>query len=1087
MLKSMRSVLFVLALLVVLPGVVFAQTGTISGKVVDSRTGDGLPGASVVVEGLDIGAATNIDGEYSIANVPVGSRKVLARFIGFKSSVQTINISGGSVTELNFELNETVLQLDEVVVTGAGVASEKRKLGNTVATINASTLQDAPVGDLSEILTAREAGLSVLPSNGLVGTGSRIRIRGVASLSQSNEPIVYIDGIRVNNGAGSALNGAGGASRIDDINPDAIERVEVLKGAAAATLYGTQASNGIIQIFTKKGSFSPPRFNLEIEQAAISYPDRYHPNVGFARSAEQAQTMSDVFGFSVRPWELVTRNSVKDLLDTGYGQTYSLSVSGGGSGVTYFASGRFQDTDGPLNPQPEDFAIASLPGETFEPGKANDSFRRAQFTANINLIPTNKLNIRIGSGYSNVHNEMPRNGNNIYGVVSLAMFGKPERVDESNAQGSRAFMTTREATYQTNKEDTEHAYVSMTTHYKLATDINLEGTFGLDYTGERASLFRPFAYDVDNFTSSTTEGSLDIGKLEKKEWTVDFKANWNRNFTSDISSSLVLGFQGFKTEVNTSGGYGESFPGPGLETLSATSAPTEASRSFFSQVINAGWFFQEQLGYKDYLYLTAGLRFDANSAFGANFSTQSYPKLSLSFVPTSAFAGMASSFLSTFRVRGAVGKSGQQPTAFDHLTTYGPFSSAEGPGLSPDNLGNPDLKPEVSIEYEGGFEAGLLNDRLGLEFTYWDRTVTDALVSRQFAFSGGFISQQLDNIGEIKANGLDLSARFSALKGENLTVDLFANAAYISEDVTDLGGAPPLKAGGSYPRYRNYVWQGFAPGAHLGAALYTEPVSDDVRALAAEIGANIDPVPEFPIDIDGDGKADSRADLLAFFAQPRDPDDFRPALKPFYYRDVVTGAVVRDDLLNYLGKPTPDWSGAFGLNVGFLKHFRISSLFEYKAGNYYVNNLTDAFRKAHGLIGRNTPEAAATEVVLLNPSSTAEQRLAAAVTWENTYRALSPFSGLNTIEKADFIRWRELSIAYDVPRNVVQTFGLRNATVSIAGRNLMLFTGYTGIDQEMNAIGRASGGGTDNNFLDGVDAFGYPIPKQFTFSLKVGF
>jgi TonB-linked SusC/RagA family outer membrane protein len=1067
MFKSIRNVLFVLALLAVLPGLVFAQTGTISGKVVDSRTGDGLPGASVIVEGLDIGAATNTDGEYSITNVPVGARRVLARFIGYKSSVQTVNVSGGSVVELNYELNETVLQLDEVVVTGAGVASEKRKLGNTVVTINASSLEDAPVGDLSEVLTGREAGVSVLPSNGIVGTGARIRIRGVASLAQSNEPIVYIDGIRVNNGAGFTLNGAGGASRLDDINPNAIERIEILKGAAAATLYGTQASNGIIQIFTKKGSFSKPRFNLEIRQTAISYPDRYHPNAGFARTEAQAQTMSDVFGFPVRPYELVTRTSVKDLFDTGYGQTYSLSVSGGGSGVTYFASGRFQQADGPLNPQPEDFAVASLPGETFEPGGANDFFRRAQFTANVNLIPTNKLSVRLGTGYSNIHNEMPSNGNNIFGLVSLAMFGKPERVAENNPQGQRAFMTTRESTYREQKEDTEHAYVSMTANYKLTNDIGLEGTFGLDFTGERSSNFRPFAYDVDNFTGNVPDGALDLLKREKKEWTLDVKANWNRNLTNDISSSLVAGFQGFKTEVNFSEGYGERFPGPGLEVLDATDAPTQQTFSSFVQVINAGWFFQEQIGYKDYLYVTGGLRFDANSAFGTNFSTQSYPKLSISFVPSSAFPGLAGSFLSTLRVRGAVGRSGQQPNAFDNLTTYGPFSSAEGPGVSPGNLGNPDLKPEVSTEYEAGFEAGMLNDRLGFEFTYWDRTITDALVNRQFAYSGGFRSPQLDNIGEIAAKGVDLNVRFAALKGENFTLDVFANGAYLNEEVIDLGGSPALKAGGSYPRYRNYVWPGFAPGAHLGAELN--------RSL------------EYPIDLDGDNVAESKEELLAFFAEPRFLNEFGPVLIEAEIVDPVSGEIIKDFLLNYLGKPTPDWSGSFGFNVGFMKHFRLATLFEYKAGNYFVNNLTDAFRKSNPLIGRNMPESAAIELAVENPTSTAEQRLEAANNWVREFLALRPYSGLNTIEKADFIRWRELSIAYDVPRRIVSTFGLRNATITLAGRNIAMFTGYSGIDQEMNALGRRSGGGTNTNFLTGVDAFGYPIPRQFSFSLKVGF
>ena len=1066
---SRLKILWLVVFGMLIPGLLLAQDGTIAGKVIDEATGDPLPGANVLVQGLDVGTATNVDGEFTITGVHVGQRSVIARFIGYKSKILVVDVAVGEVAELNFGLRETVLTLDEVVVTGAGVATEKIRLGNTVASFNTKELETAPISNFSEMLSARVAGVNVLPSGGLAGQGARIRIRGASSLSQSLEPVVYVDGIRINNGAGFSLGAGGGGavSRLDDINPDAIERVEILKGAAASTLYGSQASGGIIQIFTKKGSFGKPRFTLQIEQSAIQFPDRYHPNSGFARSDAQAQTMSDIFGFQVRPYELVTRTSVKDLFSNGYGQTYSLSVSGGGSGVTYFASARFQKTDGPLNPQAEDFAIAALPDQVFEPGGANDLIRRGQFTANMNITPSNKLNIRLSSGFSNIHNELPENGNNIYGLVSLAMFGKPERATYdpgdgssiNNPQGTRAFATVRESSYQEASEDANHAYVGVTTNYKFNNELGIEATFGLDYTNERAQNFQPFRWNVDGFTGQRTGGSTNILRRERKEWTIDVKTNWNRNFTTDISSGLAVGFQGFQTQIDQSEGFGTTFPGPGLETLSATDAPTQETDSEFSEVINAGWFVQEQVGYKDYLYLTGGVRFDASSAFGDNFSTQSYPKLSVSFVPTTAFSNMSGSFISTLRVRAAMGKSGQQPTAFDHLTTFSPESSAEGPGLSPGNVGNIDLKPELSTEYEAGFEAGLFDDRLGLEFTYWDRRVKDALVEKQFPFSGGFQQRQLSNIGELQASGVDLSARFNALRTEDLSIEVFANAAYITEEVTDLGGASPLKSGGSYPRYRNFIDEGIAPGAHLGAKLD--------RSI------------EFPIDLDRDGVAESRADLLAFFADPQSPTAFRPVL--------IDEDGDGDLLDNYLGKPTPDWSGSFGANIGFLKRFRLSTVLEFKAGDYFVNNLTDAFRKSHGLIGRNTPEAAATESVLLNPASSAEQRLDAANQWVREFLALSPYSGLNTVEKADFVRMREISLAYDVPRNIASKFGLRNATVSIAGRNLFIITGYSGIDQEMNARGRTSTGGRDNNFLDGVDAFGFPIPRQFIFRVRAGF
>jgi hypothetical protein len=177
--KAFRLCFLLLGLLI--PSLLLAQQGIIAGKVLDEKTGDPLPGANVLVQGLDVGAATNADGEFTISGVPVGQRSVIARFIGYKSQVKVVNVVAGDVTELNFDLAETVLTLDEVVVTGAGVASEKRRLGNTVATLHTEALEAAPVNTFSELLSAREPGVDVLPSGGLVGQGARIRIRGASS------------------------------------------------------------------------------------------------------------------------------------------------------------------------------------------------------------------------------------------------------------------------------------------------------------------------------------------------------------------------------------------------------------------------------------------------------------------------------------------------------------------------------------------------------------------------------------------------------------------------------------------------------------------------------------------------------------------------------------------------------------------------------------------------------------------------------------------------------------------------------------------------------------------------------------------
>ena len=326
-----------------------AARGQISGTVTDATTLEPLIGAQVVISALTVGAATDAEGEYEIIRVPAGTHEIQVRYIGYRTAIRSVIVMAGQPLVIDVELRPTAVTLDEVVVTGAGGPVERRKLGNSISTLYAAALEHAPIQTFSDVLQGREPGLVGLPSSGQTGEGTRIRIRGSASLCQSNEPIVYIDGVRVNNGRWLTFNPGGSPSRLDDINPDTIERVEILKGAAAATLYGSEASNGVIQIFTKRGAVGPPRFMFQTQHAAIVYPFVIDPNAGFARSRAQADTMAKWLGRpGLQPYQLVEEPFMEDLYETGYAQTYAISASGGASGMTYYVGLRWQDEDGPF-------------------------------------------------------------------------------------------------------------------------------------------------------------------------------------------------------------------------------------------------------------------------------------------------------------------------------------------------------------------------------------------------------------------------------------------------------------------------------------------------------------------------------------------------------------------------------------------------------------------------------------------------------------------------------------------------------------------------------------------------------------------
>ncbi|HRK53342.1 MAG TPA: SusC/RagA family TonB-linked outer membrane protein [Cyclobacteriaceae bacterium] len=1052
--------------------------GTISGVVTDAETGDPVPGVNIFIPSLAKGTLSNVDGTYQISDIPNGSYRVVGSFIGYRNMTENVTVNNNSQT-LNFALETSVTQLSEIVVTGTGGPMEKRKIGNSVGIISTESLSNAPITSFSDLLQGREPGMVSIPGGGLTGEGAQIRIRGSASLSQLNEPIIIVDGVRIDNGGGFgaggfAGNGGGGTSRLDDINPESIARVEILKGAAAATLYGTEASNGVIQIFTKRGATGAPKFDVKLAKGIITYPKgRYAPNVGWARTPAQAATMTSVLGENIVPYQLVSRTFTEDLFETGTNTEASVSASGGTNAVTYYVNGRFYDEDGPFG---------GKENRGYKPGQstlAEDLMKRAQLNANVGIIPSGKTKINIVTGYNKTSFSSLQTNNNIYAVGSLAQFSKPERVAANNLTGTAAFATVNESMQQTVTQEVNHYNGSVNINYNPIPWLILDGVIGVDYSNSASENYRPFGWNIDGFGGSEPDGSKAYTNRDFIATSMQFNASATNRISDNIESDFILGTQLIQQTTNIFSGNGVAFPGPGFAVAGA--GANKDIYQFFAETVNAGVYAQEQIGFNDHIFVTLGARLDAHSAFGSNFNAQFYPKIAASYVVSDApyWPGNIGP-ISTLQFKGSFGQSGLQPGTFDALTTYGAIASTNGAGIRPQNLGNPDLKPEVSSELEVGTSIGLLDGKLTFEATYWDRTVNDALFAQQFPPSGGWRGAQLVNIGELAAKGLELNINATVVNTGDLKVELFANAAYLNEEVISLGGAPPVKVGGSYPRYRNFLVEGYSPGANFGVKLLDVPDGF------------------LPLDYNSDGNPDSRAEVVSYLG----------SLPTGASLPTTTSIVMLDNNYvtkgeqsvsgHFLGKTTPDWQGSIGGTVTW-KNFLLRTNFEYRAGNYYVNNLTAAFRQANGTIGRNLPNSARVERdyytggvdANFNPQNSGEVRTAAVEEWVNDILALTPFAGLNTIEKADFVRWRELSLTYRFPTSFTDKLGLTSGSFTTSAKNLALFTGYSGADPEINVLGRGGDGNansnTDQNFGQGIEAFGWAIPTTVIFTLKVGF
>jgi len=1025
------------------------QTASITGDVVGQADGRPLASAQVVISGTGIGAVTNAAGRYLLQGVPAGEHQVQVQLLGYAPVERTINVQAGGEVRLDFEMRRSALALDEVVVTGAGQATARRQLGNTIETISAADLEARPIASMSEALQARSPGVMIQTAGGGAGQGSQIRIRGQGSLSQSNEPIIYVDGVRIDASPGQ---GQGQSSRLDDINPASIERIEVLKGAAAATLYGTEASSGVIQIFTKGGQSGAARWSLRTGGGFSKAIDKfYEPLAGFVMAEGPTcsrpygcdvgtRGVRDHWGLNVQPYEVFSVSLVDIMLETGRHHEHSLEVSGGTDLVTYHIGGRYSWEDG----------IVGVKHGHPETNRINvdDLHEVYNLNANFSVFPTDRLRLNLTSRYTSRHHT-PIHQND-ESPIALNQYAKPEIATFANPTGWTSFMSVRDAAQVIDNEDTSRFGGSLAAYYSLTPDINMQFVAGLDVFNEARVRFHPFDWSVSGTTTRNPNGRRELRIRDKRDLSFEGTVSWASAFGESLTSSLVVGAQALMSDTHLSGSLGQRFPGPGLEVTEAASIQSafEQARS----TVNLGVFAQEQIGYRDNLFVTVGLRYDQHSAFGAAAGGALYPKASVSFIPSATDAWNDIGPVSSLRLRAAVGQSGLQPGAFDAFTTWAPLPSVLGPGLTPANLGNPDLKPEVSTEWEGGFESGFYNDRFALEATYWNRTVTDALVARGFAPSGGFLQRQLDNIGQLDAQGVDIGINGMLVDGPSFSLDFFANGAYLQEKVTSMGGAPSIRLGGT--RTLAWVREGFAPSAIFGGKLADA---------------------EYPYDLERDGQLSSMDALLAWFSQPRTVDQVHDVLLGLQAPQEQGGGLLN----HYLGKPTPNWQGSFGATMRFLDNFTWHNTFEYAAGDYVLTNRLYGFRTSNAFLGRNYITDAQIESTLLNPASTPQERVEAAKIYAQRGAALDTFNGVNQVRDASLLRWRETSLSYRLPGVHAARLGADMITLNASVRNVQLWTDF-GWDPEMGAT---LGGGLEN----ADTAHGLNTPRRFNFSVAVNF
>lgn len=771
-----------------------AQSGQVEGRVTAAGSGAALAGAQVSIVGTNLGTRTTRDGRFVLLNVPAGRHQVRVVAIGYRIGVVTVTVQPGMTATANAQLSQSVLELDAVVVTGTAGAARVREVGNTISQINVEQDIKDPPASMDQLLQARAVGLTVMQGNGMAGAGAQIRLRGPVSVSQSNQPIIYIDGIRIRsegyerNGPPADIDFSGRsgniqASPLNDINPADIERIEVIKGAAASTLYGTEAAAGVIQIFTKKGSRGAPRWNVQIDQGAawtVPFGTDENPFVNL-RPADDVQVENGVLS-TVR--EVDSQGQCRDLvadalaqaqasggavtpvdpcswLRTAHRQKYSGSVAGGFDAFQYFVSASWEDYDNVL-PQDNEQKLVT----------------RGNFTFDL----SDQLRVDVNTAFTNFEIRNTPAGNNAQGLT-LNVYRA-----ERNYRQSSDPLVLDSLLNQDIMTEIDRLITGGTVHFTPVSWFTNRFTIGFDFAQQENRNLRPFGF------VSSPEGRLFDEQIQFTTLTADYVGNLDYKLTDNLAATFSFGGQSITEERIRTFAWGRRFAGPGEPTVS--NAAEFIARESRLRVINAGFFLQNIFKFRDRLFLTGGVRFDGNSAFGDALGLEAYPKASLSYVISDEQFWPAA--LGDAKLRAAVGWSGRAPGAFDKVRTWDATSFGGTPAFLPENVGNPDVGPERTREIEFGADVALLNQRLAVEFTWYEQKTTDALFFVRQVPSLGFLLSQRENVGAMRNRGIEATANLTVIDRPSFGLDIGSTAFTVHSKVLDLGGAAPFAAGGGW-------------------------------------------------------------------------------------------------------------------------------------------------------------------------------------------------------------------------------------------------------------------------------------------------
>ncbi len=1009
-----------------LAGTAFAQV-KISGRVTNEK-GEPISGVSFIIRKTTSGSFTDADGDYSLSvNLKQGNYIASFSGVGYKSNTKSFSVTANLTYTLDAVLSTDLLGLDEVVVTGTTVATSKRRLGNAISTVSAKDIQNSGAASIDGALQGKVVGAQINQNSGNPAGGISVTLRGVSTITGSSEPLYLLDGVILNNANNKLFDiGGGSQNRLVDINPNDIDHIEVIKGASAAAIYGSRASNGVVQIFTKRGKEGKPTiaFSTSIRTSSLRKKLPFN-EVPFAFNDRASLTDKSTFP--------VTRYDYQDkIFQKAMGTENSLSLSGGSAGTKYYLS------------------LSNFYNESII---KNSDFNRNGIKLNIDQKVNKYININAGLNYviSN-SKEVPTgyvtgSSGVINGFIFADNYINPDKDPVTgiypNTSLAGAGPNPLEVIEKYNyRQRTNRVTGNLGIKIKPVAGLSIDYNFGIDNYTQLGTAFVPL--------DAITQPDFAKGLARRADATVtqlnnDFSATYKMKLLEWLQSTTTVGGTIQYDKTSSSAIQSDASPFGQVVTLGTSTAVGDfrAERSFWGQ------FIQQSFDIDNKLFITGALRSDASSIFGTENRRQLYPKVSGSYVLSNEKFWEKSVFskvVSSIKLRAAWGRSGNISGigTFDRFSNYNATNYNGNAGyLQGTTLGNESIRPEQQTEFEIGTDIGLLKDRLSVEFNYYKKDVKDLLLNVTLPFGTGY-AKQLQNTGNLNNKGIELLVKGIPIQTNNLT---WVSTFSISTNSNKVSGIEVLT------NSKGVQSGGFIiPGEGFGI-----PAAVNGYALGAFYTKFYARNPDGSFLLTAQGFPQREAGLQGAngeYIVKRDPITGQPLSSG---TDPVTGQAY--GLLNkVIGNPLPKQLMSFINEV-----------------NYKAFTFRFQFDGAFGFNVFNFNRRAAISSVIGGGSKEYEKELRGEVPkgyGDRVFRVFEEF-----IEKGDYIKLREISLGYNWKPKVKW---VQNVRFNLSGRNLLSFDKYSGYDPETNSAGQS-------NVTRAFDSGEVPIPRSFNFGINVNF